>query len=89
MESDKEGHVRERSAKLLNDINALVLLCDSRETSTADYHNPPESEPAKRLASHIVSFKQRITLLEREVERLHERAGDWRVSDPPVSGRSS
>jgi len=75
MESDKEVQLRERTAKLLNDINALVLLCDHNETSMADYHNPPESEPAQLLESYIVSFKQRIAFLEREAERLHERAG--------------
>jgi mRNA degradation ribonuclease J1/J2 len=74
VEPDKEAQLRERSAKLLNDFNTLVLLCDYHEMSTADYHNPPESKPAQQLERYIVSFKQRIAFLEQEVERLHERA---------------
>ena len=73
MEPDKEMQLRARTAKLLNDINTLVLLCDYNETSMAGYHNPPQSEPAQQLESCIVSFKQRIAFLEQEVERLHER----------------
>ena len=84
MELDKETQLRALSAKLLNDINALVLLCDRNETSMADYHNPPATEPAKQLEDYIVSFKERISFLEREVEQLYERTGAWREQGAPA-----